>query len=280
MDLNFIKDFVSYNNNSQIINKVPLTIREMGYLFLLFPLGLGLFLSVIGPFGTFSDLGLFDRLCYWLSISLLTWLQIIKALSVMKKTMPNTSLSLLYLLAIFSTSLLGALEVKLLESWFRPEHSIKPIMEIYSYVVLLATTVYTPFFILFLIKRTKENTPNHLVAQNHNKQFSPLSGSEIIQNKLSPHIRGELYCLKSEDHYLRVYTDKGNELIFFKMKDAVEGLKSYSGIRVHRSYWVNTTAIIKYQKESNKLMVQLKNNMKIPVSRSYYEDFMKSVQYF
>ncbi|MCF2949409.1 LytTR family transcriptional regulator [Paraglaciecola aquimarina] len=83
--------------------------------------------------------------------------------------------------------------------------------------------------------------------------------------------RGVLYCFVSEDHYLKVYTDKGHHLILMRFKDAVDMLNEYPGIQTHRSWWVALDAIQSVTKENRKTLLSLTNQVQVPVSKTYSE---------
>lgn len=90
-----------------------------------------------------------------------------------------------------------------------------------------------------------------------------------LRARLPASIDGEIVALKAEDHYLRVYTDKGNTLVHHRFSDAVHDLRHLDGLQVHRSYWVRRSAIEKRYTERHSQFVRLRTGLKVPVSRSY-----------
>lgn len=83
--------------------------------------------------------------------------------------------------------------------------------------------------------------------------------------------RGELICLEMEDHYLKVYTDKGHHLLLMRFSDALTKLAQYPGLQTHRSWWVALSAITAMNKEGRKTTLSLINNLEVPISRTYAE---------
>lgn len=79
----------------------------------------------------------------------------------------------------------------------------------------------------------------------------------------------DLYGLSAEDHYLRVYTDKGETLILLRLTDAVRELSDADGLQVHRSWWVLRSGIADAQRRDGKLWLQMKSGTEVPVSRTY-----------
>ncbi|MBM56414.1 MAG: hypothetical protein CMF02_00135 [Hyphomonas sp.] len=81
--------------------------------------------------------------------------------------------------------------------------------------------------------------------------------------------RAELWAVSSEDHYLRVYTNLGEELILMRLADAVRELDGAAGVQVHRSWWVAKDGVRETRRDNGKLVLVLKNGTDVPVSRTY-----------
>jgi hypothetical protein len=80
---------------------------------------------------------------------------------------------------------------------------------------------------------------------------------------------GELYAVSAEDHYLRLHTSKGSDLILMRLADAVTELDGLEGARTHRSWWVAKTAVTDARRSDGRGTLTLKNGVEAPVSRSY-----------
>lgn len=81
----------------------------------------------------------------------------------------------------------------------------------------------------------------------------------------------ELWAISSEDHYLRVHTSLGSDLILMRLSDAERELGSVDGLRVHRSWWVSRTGIRSARRDGAKILLELKSGEDVPVSRSYQD---------
>ena len=79
----------------------------------------------------------------------------------------------------------------------------------------------------------------------------------------------ELYAISSEDHYLRVHTDLGEELILMRLSDAVRELSGAPGTQTHRSWWVATSGVADVQRSNGKTLLVLKSGTQVPVSRTF-----------
>lgn len=77
--------------------------------------------------------------------------------------------------------------------------------------------------------------------------------------------------LRAEDHYLRVFGDDVNELVLFRMSDALRELASVEGAQVHRSYWVARRAVEGFSIDSGQYELRLKDGTVIPVSRTFID---------
>jgi len=81
-------------------------------------------------------------------------------------------------------------------------------------------------------------------------------------------VDAELLALQAEDHYIRVITDRGEDLVLYRFSDALEELAARPGYRVHRSYWIASHAVKSISTENKNFVAELKNGRRIPISRS------------
>ena len=79
----------------------------------------------------------------------------------------------------------------------------------------------------------------------------------------------ELWAVSSEDHYLRVHTDRGEELILMRLADAMRDLGGTDGLQTHRSWWVAKAGVADTRREGGRLFLVLKCGKAAPVSRTY-----------
>ncbi|MEY2882649.1 MAG: hypothetical protein RL490_373, partial [Pseudomonadota bacterium] len=90
-----------------------------------------------------------------------------------------------------------------------------------------------------------------------------------LAERLPPRIAsGRLRALQAEDHYLRVHTDLGDDLVLMRMADAVALLDRLPGARVHRSWWVARTAVTGSSSRDGRTQLQLQGGLAVPVSRT------------
>jgi hypothetical protein len=83
-------------------------------------------------------------------------------------------------------------------------------------------------------------------------------------------LRGaEVWAVEAEDHYLRLHTSKGQDLILLRLADAVAELDGIEGAQVHRSWWVARDAIVDAKRGDGRAVLTLKDGAEVPVSRTY-----------
>lgn len=88
--------------------------------------------------------------------------------------------------------------------------------------------------------------------------------------RLPARLRGaELWAVESEDHYLRLHTSAGQDLILMRLADAVGELEGIEGAQVHRSWWVARAAIASAERGEGRATLTLRDGAEVPVSRTY-----------
>jgi hypothetical protein len=82
----------------------------------------------------------------------------------------------------------------------------------------------------------------------------------------------ELHAVESEDHYLRVHTSAGQELILMRLADAIRELASVEGLQTHRSWWVARAGVAEVMRANGRMTLKLKSGVEAPVSRTFAAD--------
>jgi hypothetical protein len=83
-------------------------------------------------------------------------------------------------------------------------------------------------------------------------------------------LRGaDVWAVEAEDHYLRLHTSKGQDLILMRLADAIAELEGVEGAQVHRSWWVAREAIVDAERADGRATLTLKDGSQVPVSRTY-----------
>lgn len=102
------------------------------------------------------------------------------------------------------------------------------------------------------------------------KPAPPSDGPAALMDRLPHRLRSaQLLALEAEDHYLRVHTDQGSDLVLMRLSDAVRALATVDGAQTHRSWWVAREAITSVERDDGRAIVTLKGGLKVPVSRTH-----------
>ena len=249
-------DFVNFKT-------VQLALREMRQLLLEKQTVLSLLVAsaiciMSGPIGTQQSLGLLARISYWTLIVfttygigvfcyLMAYLQpcatrrgtVIAAIVAGVGIATWTTVLNIYAIPNFPTTL-----------------SERGIVFVTSFVIafVLAVALY---FLLPSRKNTPEITAKRDIA---------------LLDRLPFDKRGALISLHAEDHYVRIETVTGSELILMRLADAIQLAQPAKGVQVHRSHWVALDQVTGYDKTDGTWNVILSNGRRVPISRGYRAD--------
>jgi DNA-binding LytR/AlgR family response regulator len=89
-------------------------------------------------------------------------------------------------------------------------------------------------------------------------------------SRLTPKLAGAaIYAVEADDHYLRLHTSRGEDLILMRLSDAIAELEGVEGARTHRSWWVARAAVVSAERAEGRATLTLASGTQVPVSRSY-----------
>ena len=89
-------------------------------------------------------------------------------------------------------------------------------------------------------------------------------------DRLPPKLRGAaIRAVQAEDHYLRIHTDRGSDLILMRLSDALDELEGLEGAQTHRSWWVARGAVRDVARGDGRATLTLDGGVTAPVSRRY-----------
>ncbi len=92
-------------------------------------------------------------------------------------------------------------------------------------------------------------------------------GEPPILRRMPARLGRELLCLQMEDHYVRIHTPQGSQLVLMPLGQAMQAVGPLEGMRVHRSWWVARHAVEAVIEEGRNLRLRLVNGIEAPVSR-------------
>jgi hypothetical protein len=220
-----------------------------------FAAALGAVLGLIGPFGTFVQAGVGVRLVYWIGLSLA--MTPIYGLAIRGAAALDGWRGLPGAVWMIALAIAAAAPVALISSvvatrvW--PYLSAMPPTGWLAQAMAVSLVIVTPYGLL-----SRRLAP-----------FRPASAPPAPA-VAPPSLKGrrDLICLQMEDHYVRVHTLAGSELVYLSMRDAEQSLDPKLGRRVHRSWWVAREAVVEPLTDGRNLRLRLINGIEAPVSRS------------
>lgn len=79
---------------------------------------------------------------------------------------------------------------------------------------------------------------------------------------------GDVIALQMEDHYVRVHSPRGSELVLMPLTRAIAAMAAVEGLRTHRSWWVARHAVVRVDGTPRSMNLHLTNGLIAPVSRT------------
>lgn len=232
--------------------------------------GLGVMFAIIGPFGTYGELGATARYAYWIGLVLVGYLNIVLCAHALARFRPawgqRWSIPLVTLLSAVPTSFAVAWAESLLRLGHPVALAVMPrvygSVAVVQLVVLLLLTRLQPAGLPLVSSRSP--VPADLPPQPEPEPVPP-----PFLARIPAHLGGQLLALQAEDHYLRVITTQGSDLILMRMADALRELEGEPGLQVHRSWWVAHRSVCAVKRDAGKTVLELSNGLQVPVSRTY-----------
>jgi DNA-binding LytR/AlgR family response regulator len=106
----------------------------------------------------------------------------------------------------------------------------------------------------------------HAEALAPGEAAHPVRFLERLPRKLAG---ARLLAVEAQDHYLRLHTDRGSDLILMRLSDAIAELDGVEGAQTHRSWWVAKDAVTETQRGDGRAVLTLDGGLEAPVSRTY-----------
>jgi hypothetical protein len=137
-------------------------------------------------------------------------------------------------------------------------------------VPFLPTLAWQVFVIAFLVMAMRAFAWRRVV-ETRTVVVPPLPEAErAFRLRLSAKRRAaRLIAVEAEDHYVRVHTDQGSELLTMRFSDALAELAQAHGYRLHRSWWAAADAVEGVRWQRGKGEARLIGGLTAPVSRAF-----------
>ena len=222
-------------------------------------------LVVAGPFGTFENMTITERLLFW---------PILLALSLVISYFVRASVTIIApdqhqysrdgIVVVLFSSLFAPMPslVSNLTGRASPE-PVLTLLEAYLLILIVASAV--------VIIR-------HVLAIETRPEEGPIDERPRFLRRLEGEVRQEqVLRLTVDDHYVEVYLTTGKtQRVLIRFADAVDEMDGLEGMCVHRSHWVASQAIREVEKCGGREFVVLSDGSRVPVSRTYRTNLVEA----
>jgi hypothetical protein len=236
---------------------------------------IGLFLAIIGPFGSIAA-PLPERLVSWIGFAWLGYacyrpMQSVVDWGERALALPRWGMLAATCLVATVPMTLAVLAINGLSSGALSWPGLDAFTGTYFSVLVIGGAVT----VLFNLVQAPRAAPAPLPAVSEPSPASaapppaPAAPSpHPLFDQLPPEIGSEVIALEMEDHYLRVHTLLGSALVLMRMRDGIALLGDLEGMQVHRSWWVARAAVEDVAREGRNVRLKLPRGIEAPVARA------------
>lgn len=214
-------------------------------------------MAILGPFGS-SERSLFERVVYWQICMVGGGLAGIAIDTLIRRVLAGFWPRLLTVSALMTPPVMVIVAMT--------NHYLARMPLTLANVAEPWFQVFTVCFAAMLVRQLVWTRPAPT------QQAAPVADADplaVFRQRLSARRRSaELIAVEAEDHYLRVHTLAGDELITARFADALAELAAAPGFQTHRSWWVAADAIEDVRWLRGRGEARLKSGLKVPISRS------------
>ncbi|KEO86437.1 hypothetical protein EH30_11400 [Erythrobacter sp. JL475] len=235
---------------------------------------IGVVMALIGPFGSFGD-PLAVRLMVWLGLgyagyfiySPVGWL--VDRLS--------AALDLPRILLWVAGTMLATVPMAVIvwslgqitTDYFRVPQAQEALLH-YCYVLVIGGGI-TLLFNMIQIPGDQPQ-PTAVAQADTTTKEAPSAAAQpaanLLLDQLPASLGSDVIALEMEDHYVRVHTALGSELVLMRLRDAMAYLSDVEGRQVHRSWWVARLAVEDVKREGRNVRLVLSGGLEAPVARA------------
>ncbi len=216
--------------------------------------GVGVVLGLVGPFDTDDYLRLLPRVLYWVVMVLATYVTGYVVGALLDAPLKR--------LGQWPTVLLGGLGMGV---------AISAVVVTVNYATFayvpdmqdLPQLVATVMAIALVV-----NVVLTLVLTPPPQDATEARAPAPILSRLPIEKRGALVALSVEDHYTRVFTTKGEDLLLMRLSDAIRETEGVSGAQVHRSHWAAFDHVLSARRTGDRAVLTMSTGLDVPVSRA------------
>lgn len=223
-------------------------------------LGAGVFLALGGAFGS-GGASLIQRLGYWIPLLVIGGLWG-HACSLLVERFVDVDARPWLGAAVLTLVITGPLTLVVwaLTGWMF-EGRLRPVADLIRFLPPVAL-ITAALSVLNVFLGRKQPVETHAAV--------PGAAPARFLERLPPKLRGaRLIAVQAEDHYLRLHTAQGSDLILMRLSDALAELEGLEGAQTHRSWWVARDAVVSVARGDGRATLTLDRGLTAPVSRRY-----------
>ncbi|MFN4183287.1 MAG: LytTR family DNA-binding domain-containing protein [Hyphomonas sp.] len=224
---------------------------------------IGAFLTVIRPYNATGSLPLWASFAFWTGLIALGSLAAELTLALLRRYAGGMPTAAMLAVVTLTTALAVTGAILILERLLFGDFIPLPYMPRLFGLVWVISVAMTA--VGYMLERSFLAPPPE-----------PVEGASPVETFLSRlpvrYRTAELYAVSAEDHYLRIHTSFGEELILMRLTDALRELAGADGLQVHRSWWVAKAAVRDTLRQGGKLSLMLASGKQAPVSRTFLAD--------
>lgn len=241
---------------------------------LLAALLIGLLLGFLGPFGSYPAYSRTVRYAFWLGLTLAgvgSAAASDQLLSRRKIASGQLRIAVLALLSAIPMTFVVAWTLVLLQ----PGRGIGPTQLPLLFVAVAAVQLLLVYVTVVVVPgQNPAAPPAALTDPDAGQALSAPAPSQpgypdALLSRIPAARDRTIFALETEDHYLRVHTDKGSTLVLMRMADAVAMLSPALGAQVHRRWWVASAAVADIRTSGGRTLLSLVDGRTIPVGRTF-----------
>ncbi len=234
----------------------------------------GVFLGVVGPFGSYLNPQRLIVIAYWtgaiLTGELMLGLTIRPAILLAPRWRVPPILATALVTAVIAVPLSLLCHTVTMSLWPVLRGHIS-LLTFYGQTLLVAGT-FAAVHIWAERPIAPTPTPDAALASTQ----APAESAGDFLNRIPSHLGRNLLALQMEDHYVRVHTSAGSALVLIPLHQALAELDAVPGLRVHRSWWVAIDAVIGPVRDGRNMRLRLVNGLEAPVSRARVAEARKA----
>jgi hypothetical protein len=227
---------------------------------------LGVFIAILGPFGSYPAFDQSTRYGFWIGLVLFGYFcAVIATLTIDRNLRADQLHPALRLLMVAAGS---AIPTTFATAWAMSQVPSGRVVSIYELPGLFAAVACVQLIIAFVLLRLAD--PIKSPDDSHNPLVSGADQSDVrFMERIPAHLGNDLVAVEAVDHYLRIYTKLGSDLVHMRMADAIDELQNADGLQVHRSWWVARSAVSGHNRDGARTILTLNNGTSVPVSRTF-----------